>query len=114
MNDIPYIGFIDPHAERIGRHHDRTAVEDEILLVCVSFLVRKTRMIAGGTDAGSTQLFAQFLDILSPYAVNDPALPATLADELEKAQKGISRILYREKQILPVIPGLDDIRRTHS
>ena len=48
VDDVAYIGFVDSHAEGGGGHHNLGTVVKEILLISVSLLFRKSRMIACG------------------------------------------------------------------
>jgi len=45
------VGFVDPHAERVGGYHHRRFVVGESLLVFPAFFVGKPRVIAGGRKA---------------------------------------------------------------
>ena len=47
MHHIAYIGLIDPHAERLGSHHNRPLVKNKLVLVLFPFLCGQARMISG-------------------------------------------------------------------
>ena len=51
MDDKAYIGFVNPHAEGIGGHHDRCLSFYPAQLCNVAFLGTETGVIVGGGDA---------------------------------------------------------------
>ena len=45
MNDKSQVGFVDAHAERIGRHDDFNVTRHETLLDLTALLRRQARMV---------------------------------------------------------------------
>ena len=73
MNDKRNIGFINAHAEGVGRHHDRFTVKEKIILILFSFPIGKTGMIPRRLIAHGAQTGRNFFHRLSRGTVDDPA-----------------------------------------
>ena len=74
------IGFVDPHSKGVSRHHDLRPVEDKIILILLSLIVGKSRMVSRHGKSILYELFRYLLHELPRQTVNDPALPGVLLD----------------------------------
>ena len=79
VDDVAHVRLVDPHAERIGGHHDESVVIDEILLRTRSFLDGKPRMVAYGGEARIAQGLVNLLHVLTRRTVDDARIPIVIA-----------------------------------
>ena len=110
MDDIAHIALVDPHAERIRRHHDCRPVIGEIILRLPAFLVRHARMVAPCRDPRLREPVIHLIHRFSGRAVDDAAL---LPVRLHIAQDEILAILalhHAEGEIRPVKPRAENSR----
>ena len=87
VDDVAHVALVDAHAKGIRRHHDRLAVEEEILLVALSLLGRKAGVVARRRKACLAEGVAHLLDGAATHAVDDAGAIRAGACELE--QRGV-------------------------
>ena len=104
MHDEGNVGFVNAHAERIGRHDHRRAVGDEILLRFGAQLVGHPRVVAHRVHAAVVQHGGHFLHALARAAVDDAALPPVLRQKAAQLRVAILRPAHLKKEIRPVEP----------
>ena len=84
VDDIAHIGFVNAHAEGVGGHHDRPAVELKVVLICLALLLGQPGVVPGGGDAPLAQGGADLLHAGAGGAVDDAALSAPLLDQVQQ------------------------------
>ena len=104
VHDEGNVGFVNAHAERIGRHDHRRAVGDEILLRFGAQLVGHPRVVAHRVHAAVVQHGGHFLHALARAAVDDAALPPVLRQKAAQLRVAILRPAHLKKEIRPVEP----------
>ena len=110
MNHIVHIGFVDPHAEGVGRSHDPHPVIEKVLLTAVALLISKPRMIAGcGKSIAHQQLLGPF-HIFAGGTVDNPALIPALFQQFQQTGVLAPGLAHLKEQVGAVKPG-DDLCR---
>ncbi len=71
MHDEPHVGFVDAHAERIGRHHDAHLTAEPILLPRRTLGMTQTAVVGRRRNTGITQRRGQLLGALARPHVDD-------------------------------------------
>ena len=110
VDDIPHVGFVDAHAERVGGHNDRRGVVDEIVLALAAFLVGHTRVVARRGNALALQHFLHGIDIFARSAVDNAALAGVAAHIVRHKGVLAAGRLYAVVKVGAVKPGNDDLR----
>ena len=59
------IRFVDPHAERDGRHHHHAVLPGEAVLVLLAYRMVESGMIGQGVDALGDKQVGHVLDLLA-------------------------------------------------
>ncbi len=79
----PHVGLVDPHPESNRCHHHLDFVLDELLLALVTFAARESGVVRGRLDAFLCQLLGDGLCARPTEAVDDPALPLVVLQDLD-------------------------------
>ena len=87
MDDKPDIGFINSHAERVGRNNDSRPVVNEVLLIFLPLRIAQSRVIPGNRESICPQLLADLFHVFPGQAVDHSALPRM------KLQKILHRLI---------------------
>ena len=104
-----HVGFVDTHAECVGRDHDRLAVVQKIVLILAAFLGIEARVIAGGGQAAAEQQAADLLHVFAGGAVHDAAFILALVQKLQQLHALGGRLFDSKIQIWTVkTGGLDE------
>ena len=109
MNDKGYVGFIDAHAEGVGRHNHRRAVGDEILLRPGAQFVSHARVIAHRVHAAVIQHGGHFLHAFARAAVDDAALPLMFGQKTAQFRVAVFGSAHLQKEVGAVESGQDII-----
>ena len=86
VDDEGDVGLVDAHAESVGGHHHRPAVELEVVLIAAALGVGQAGVVAGGGQAGGAQRIADLFHIGAGGAVDDAAFAPAL---LQQGQQGV-------------------------
>ncbi len=81
MGDESYIGFVDAHAERDGRHDDDAFLADEALLMPATIGIGKACVIGERRPAALAQPIGGFIHAAPGQAVDDAGVAAMFAFE---------------------------------
>ena len=72
MYDVSHVGFVDPHAERDGRHDRLNAVLNEIILSRFTFVVAQPSVVRQRAIAGLVKLRGDLFHIGTPDTIDNP------------------------------------------
>ncbi len=78
MHHETYVGFVDPHAERHGCHHNLQIIALEFLLHVGAYGIFQPGMISPGTDAPALQARGGVFYLGATVTVDNAGLTALL------------------------------------
>ena len=106
MNDKRHVGLVDSHAKGVGRHHNRLAVIEKILLIGGALFFNKSGVVSCGRISFLTQSIADVLHSFSGGTIDDSAFSGIFCENLIDLVHFLLWLAHTEKQILPVKPCL--------
>ena len=84
VDDKGHIGLVDPHAERVGCHHDGLDVIQEIFLIALAFLGGQPGVVARGRQALCQQHVAHIVHGFARCAVHDAAFARARGEQAQQ------------------------------
>ena len=91
VRDKTYVGFVDAHAERDGRHHDQPFLVQEALLVRCTGFAGQSGVIRQCREALITEKLSDFIHFFARQAIHNARITAPLG---EKCQQLLARLLF--------------------
>ena len=114
MDDKRHVGFVDAHAECVGRHHNLGAVKPEVLLVFTALVRVQTGMVATCGKAAARQQLTNFIHCFAGGAVHDAALSHALAQQGHEMLALVARLFGHKGQVRTVKTGYANERIAQS